>query len=53
MVKSFLNFLVLVPKMVLVFFLTFSNYAIISSWKDDSDRKEFLEKNEIMTNYFK
>jgi hypothetical protein len=49
MVKSFLNFLALVPKMVLVSFLTFSNYAIISSWKDDSYRKEFLEKNEIMT----
>lgn len=30
-------------------FPDFSNYVIISSWKDDSDRKEFLEKNKIMT----
>jgi len=30
-------------------FPDFSNYAMISSWKDDSDRKAFLEKNKIMT----
>jgi heme-degrading monooxygenase HmoA len=30
-------------------FPDFSNYVIISSWRDDSFRKEFLEKNEIMT----
>lgn len=29
-------------------FPDFSNYAMISSWKDDSDRKAFLEKNKIM-----
>ena len=30
-------------------FPDFSNYVMISSWKDDSDRKAFLEKNKIMT----
>ena len=30
-------------------FPDFSNYAMISSWKDDADRKAFLEKNKIMT----
>ena len=30
-------------------FPDFSNYVIISSWRDDSYRKEFVEKNEIMT----
>ncbi|CAI8296990.1 MAG: hypothetical protein ACJ0O6_05945 [Candidatus Marisimplicoccus sp.] len=30
-------------------FPDFANYAIISSWSDDSERKKFLEKNKIMT----
>ena len=30
-------------------FPDFANYAIISSWSDDSKRKKFLEKNKIMT----
>ncbi len=52
-IKVSLNFLELVQKNGFSVFPDFSNYVVISSWKNDKDREKFLQTNKVINSVIK